>query len=119
MEKKLNSAKLNLLFAKTNLVNELRQNIASQSNDIETILGQWLDDHKDEIEKDCDAPIEWLGEWHRLDGSVPIRLELLVGKCTGPVAPKYQYRDKKAIYVFPDGHWEFPKYNELNDKRME
>ena len=111
MEKKLNSAMLNLLFAKTNLVNQLKQNIASQSNDIVTILDRWLDDHKDEIKEHYEEPIEWSGDWTRLDGDAAITLEFHVGSGDD------SYRQR--IHVFPDGHWEFPKHNELNDKRME
>ena len=101
MEKKSDKS-LNLLFAKTNLINEKKAEIQSENNDILVLLKQWFDDHKDEIEERYEDPIEWFGVWYRPSGSAVITLEFTVG-CGDD---SYYQR----IHIFPDGHWEYPKH---------
>ena len=101
MEKKSDKS-LNLLFAKTNLINEKKAEIQSENNDIFVLLQQWFDDHKDEIEERYEDPIEWFGVWYRPSGSAVITLEFTVG---GGDDSYYQ-----RVHIFPDGHWEYPKY---------
>ena len=101
MEKKSDKS-LNLLFAKTNLINEKKAEIQSENNDIFVLLQQWFDDHKDEIEERYEDPIEWFGVWYRPSDSAVITLEFTVG---GGDDSYYQ-----RVHIFPDGHWEYPKY---------
>lgn len=101
MEKKSDKS-LNLLFAKTNLINEKKDEIRSEENDIAALLQRWFDDHKDEIEERYEDPIEWFGVWYRPSGSAVITLEFTVG---GGDDSYYQ-----RVHIFPDGHWEYPKY---------
>ena len=102
MMKEESNGKLTLLFAKTALINEKKNEIRSEENDIVAILQRWFDDHKDEIEERYEDPIEWFGDWYRPSGSAVITLEFTVG---GGDDSYYQ-----RIHIFPDGHWEYPKY---------
>ena len=93
---------LTLLFAKSNLINELKSQIASENNDIVALLQRWFNAHEDEIGERYEDPIEWFGVWYRPSGSAAITFEFTVG-CGDD---SYYQR----IHIFPDGHWEYPKY---------
>lgn len=93
---------ITLLFAKSNLINELKSQIASESNDMAAILQRWFDAHEDEIGERYEDPIEWFGDWYRPSGSAVITLQFHVGYGEDSY---YQ-----GIHIFPDGHWEYPKH---------
>ena len=44
--------RLNLLFAKADLVNEKKNEIADLNTDIRNMLQKWYDNHEDEIKAD-------------------------------------------------------------------
>ena len=93
--------RLNLLFAKANLVNERKNEIAGLNVDITNLLYNWYDNHKEEIENDLgeEEPVRWLGQWSHNQLSEYIKLTLIVG-----CGDDSYYR---RLGLYPDGHWEY------------
>jgi len=93
--------RLNLLFAKADLVNEKRNEIVDLNTDIRNMLQKWYNNHEDEIEADLgeDEMVRWLGQWSHNHIRGYIKLTLTIGHGDD----SYYI----IIALYPDGHWEY------------